>query len=63
MSNVKQNQNNDGKGLKDGNANTDASNNPQVNTVWLWPFVCSALFDQNRSLYDNEICLIFSGGK
>ncbi|KAM4606986.1 dystonin [Polymixia lowei] len=30
MSNVKQSLNNDGKALKDGNANTDASNKPQV---------------------------------
>lgn len=33
MSNVKQTPNNDGTAPKDSNANTDASNKPQVNNV------------------------------
>lgn len=40
MSSVKQTISNDGDALKDSNANTDASNKPQVNNLYVFGVSC-----------------------
>lgn len=52
MSNVKQTVSNGGDALKDSNANTDASNKPQVNNVYV-PGVSCFFIIANFCLYMN----------
>ena len=56
MSDVKQGLSNEGKDVTDGNANTEASNKPQVNSLWdpLMSLSCSVSCHHAIISYMNE---------
>lgn len=59
---MKQTPNNDGNALKDSNANTDASNKPQVNNVYcLWCFLVCPVFICCHIFVVHEKMLWFNG--